>query len=561
MRHRTIRGSGHAAVWAIPLGGLTAVLLLGSCTRTLHREPGPPRAQIPGVTDRQPDAAQAAAAAASMRAVGPDTNVDSATAPTRSIVDEAMEDPAELNARSKPPIGGISGATTSFVVQVGKSKLIDFERPVRRVSMGNPQVADIVLVSPTSILVNGLSKGDTSLILWDANGVSEVHTISVEESSDRQVLLEITVAELNRTAMEEHGVDFRVLRTNLGLVLQPAKIAPLTGLFPPQPPSPPLQVVTGENVTLGIVDPKRDIAAFFEFIQREGLGKILARPRLVARSGNEAKFLSGGEIPIIIAEALQTSITFKEFGTRLRFKPTVLADDTIDLEVAPEVSEPDFANGVTLFGFRVPAFITRRADTRVRLQDGESLVIAGLYKDTRVESTQKVPYLGDVPWLGYLFRKTTYTRTKTELMIVVRPRLADPTPAGVSIAVPDREAFRPEEVRSQRTDAPVSRPRVTGPIDSDAPSFDGAVSAAGDPAVKGWSVQVSVGPDRDAADALTAMLQQHGFSAYVVPFQRNGASPLYHVRVGRYASMEDAIQAAKRLRTEPGIYDAVVVSD
>ena len=109
-----------------------------------------------------------------------------------------------------------------------------------------------------------------------------------------------------------------------------------------------------------------DVAAFFEFIQREGLGKILARPRLVARSGNEAKFLSGGEIPIIIAEALQTSITFKEFGTRLRFKPTVLADDTIDLEVSPEVSEPDFANGVTLFGFQVPAFITRRADTRVR---------------------------------------------------------------------------------------------------------------------------------------------------------------------------------------------------
>src|SRR6185436_15583941 len=137
----------------------------------------------------------------------------------------------EPDQRAQPPrpIGGISGSTTSFVVQVGKSKLIDFARPVRRVSVGNPAVADIVLVSPKSILVNGLGKGDTSLILWDANGVSEVHTISVEESSDRQVLLEITVAELNRTAMEEHGVDWRVLRTDLGLVFQPAKVVPLSG--------------------------------------------------------------------------------------------------------------------------------------------------------------------------------------------------------------------------------------------------------------------------------------------------------------------------------------------
>jgi Flp pilus assembly secretin CpaC len=375
------------------------------------------------------------------------------------------------------------------------------------------------------------------------------------------VLLEITVAELNRTAMEEHGVDWRVLRTDLGLVFQPAKVAPLTGLFPPQTSQPPLQSQLGDNVTLGVVDPKRGVAAFFEFIQREGLGKILARPRLVARSGNEAKFLSGGEIPIIIAEALQTSVTFKEFGTRLRFKPTVLADDTIDLEVSPEVSEPDFANGVSLFGFQVPAFITRRADTRVRMQDGESLVIAGLFRDTRTETTQKVPYLGDIPGLGYLFRKTSYDRVKSELMIVVRPRLADPTPQGVSIAVPDREALRPEEVRTQRTDAPVSRPRLTSPLATGEPTEDAALSPPGDPAVKGWSVQVSVGPDGEAAEALAASLRDRGYSAYVVPYQRYGAAPLYHVRVGRYSTMEDGLQVAKRLRSEPGIYDAVVVSD
>src|SRR6185369_3349612 len=118
----------------------------------------------------------------------------------------------------------------SFVVQSGKSRLIELDRPVRRVSVGEPEVADIILVSPTSILVNGRKPGDTSLILWDQHGVTEVHTISVEEASERQVLLEVTVAELNRTAIEDHAVDFRVLRDDLGLVFLPGQIAPFTGL-------------------------------------------------------------------------------------------------------------------------------------------------------------------------------------------------------------------------------------------------------------------------------------------------------------------------------------------
>jgi pilus assembly protein CpaC len=531
---------------------MVAVLSFGSCTASLNRPPGPPRATLPGLEERK------AAAAGATSAVTPGTNLAEPSAAMRSIIDEvaadpAIEDPGRAPARTK--------SATSYVVQAGKSRLIEFERPVRRVSLGNPEIADIVLVTPQSLLLNGLRAGDTSLILWDADGVSQVHTISVEESSDRQVLLEITIAELNRTAMEEHGVDFRVLRTDLGLILQPAKVAPLTGLFPPTPPDPLFQKTLGDNVTFGILDPKRDIAAFVEFIQREGLGKVLARPRLVARSGHEGKFLSGGEIPIIIAEALQTSVTFKEFGTRLRFKPTVLADDTIDLEVNPEVSEPDFANGVSLFGFQVPAFVTRRADTRVRLQDGESLVIAGLFRDTRAESTEKIPYLGDVPGLGYLFRKTSYDRIKSELMIVVRPRLAEPTPAGVAIAVPDRESLRPEEVRTQRTDAPVARPRITLPLPTDEPSHDGNLSTSGDPAVKGWSIQVSVTPDAEAAQALMARLLDRGEQAYVVPFRRYRADPLYHVRIGRYPTMEDAIRAAQRLRTLPDIQDAVVVSD
>ncbi len=552
MGHPSTGGCGGGGVHrTIVLGCALASLALGSCTRTLHDE-GPPRPPNPGL-----DALRAS------RATVPDPPRDALDTPTstetmRSLIDEVGRVPSD--GEPLAPAGGISSAAASFVVQSGKSRLIELDRPVRRVSVGEPEVADIILVSPTSILVNGRKPGDTSLILWDQHGVSEVHTISVEEQSERQVVLEVTIAELNRTAMEQHGVDYRVLRSDLGLFFLPAQIAPFTGNFPPLSGQPLFDLHPSDQVTLGVLDPKRDIAVFFEFIQKEGLGKILARPRLVARSGHEAKFLSGGEIPIVIAEALQTSVIFKEFGTRMRFKPTVLADDTIDLEVAPEVSEPDFANGVTLFGFSVPAFVTRRADTRVTLRNGESLVIAGLFRDTRTENTQKVPYLGDLPALGYLFRKTSYDHTKNELMIVVRPRLTQPTPPGVAVAVPDREPLQTAEVVSQRTNAPVTRPRISKPASPDAATADANITPGREHRLNGWSVEVDASPDPTASDALVASLRSRGFPAHVTTTP-SGATKIYHVRVGPYVTTEDAIHVAERLRHERDVHQATVVSD
>ncbi len=540
-----------------------AALLLPACTRTLNNE-RPPRPPVPPSAELRPNHEPATAGVAE--------NDNVIVREERSIIDEVGVEPEP----PKPPpprtngIAHLSAAAEAFIVQSGKSRLVKLDRPVRRVSVGDPAVADIILVSPKEILINGQKPGDTSVIFWDQHGVSEVHTISVQETSDRQVLLEITVAELNRTAMEQHGVDYRVLRTDFGMVFQPAKIAPLvTGnTFPPTGNQPVFPLQAAENVTLGILDPQTGVSAFFQFIQNEGLGKILARPRLIARSGREAKFLSGGEIPIVIAEALQTSVTFKEFGTRIRFKPTVLGDDSIDLEVAPEVSEPDFANGVNLFGFRVPAFIARRADTRVIMRDGETLVIAGLFNDTRQENEQKVPYLGDLPLAGYLFRHTTYTRTKNELMIVVKAKIADVIPPGVSVAVPDREPLQREDVRTKPTQAPVTRPRLSNPVPGDEPATSDdpryTPSAPIEPGVRsrthGWSVQVVATPDSVEADTLVSDLRGRGYNAYQVAIQRDWRA-LYRVRVGPYGSMGEATKAAGRLRREPGIREAVVVSD
>ena len=133
----------------------------------------------------------------------------------------------------------------------------------------------------------------------------------------------------------------------------------------------------------------------------------------------------------MIAQALNSSIVFKQFGTSVEFIPTVIGRDDIELLVKPEVSQPDFAQGVTLFGFTVPAFVTRRAETMVRLQRRQTLIIAGLIlAQNPVATVQKVPYLGDIPYLGGLFRTTSHTTQETDLVMSVTPQIVRPLPRG-----------------------------------------------------------------------------------------------------------------------------------
>jgi pilus assembly protein CpaC len=164
-------------------------------------------------------------------------------------------------------------------------------------------------------------------------------------------------------------------------------------------------------------------------LETEGLSKILAQPTVVARSGETADFLVGGEIPIPIAQGGSfgsITVEYKSFGISVQFTPTVLSNDQIHLKIAPEVSEPDFTLGSVIAGFLVPAFRTRRASTGVDLRDGESFAIAGLLSEDIVESVEKFPVLGDVPVLGALFRSSQFQREETELVLVVTPRLVEP---------------------------------------------------------------------------------------------------------------------------------------
>jgi pilus assembly protein CpaC len=143
----------------------------------------------------------------------------------------------------------------------------------------------------------------------------------------------------------------------------------------------------------------------------------------------------------------------------VKFIPTVIDsnDGEIELQVNPELSEPNYAQGVQLFGFTVPSFVTRRASTRVRLRENQTLIIAGLILDTNTSTISKVPYLGDVPYLGTFFRHTYWNHIKSELLMTVTPQIIQPIPAGAQVALPiERGQMNTEEVRTK----PLSSPDV-----------------------------------------------------------------------------------------------------
>jgi pilus assembly protein CpaC len=156
----------------------------------------------------------------------------------------------------------------------------------------------------------------------------------------------------------------------------------------------------------------------------------LAEPTLITLSGKRANFLAGGEFPIPVPQGtgvgLVVTIQYKPFGVGLNFTPTVLSGNKINMEVAPEVSELDFSQAVTVNGFIIPSLTTRRVSTNIELGDGQSFAIAGLLKSDVRESVDKYPVLGDIPILGALFRSTSFQKNETELIILVTPHLVKP---------------------------------------------------------------------------------------------------------------------------------------
>jgi pilus assembly protein CpaC len=178
-------------------------------------------------------------------------------------------------------------------------------------------------------------------------------------------------------------------------------------------------------------------------LQQKNLLQILAEPNLIAVNGKEASFLAGGEFPFPIVQPGQgftaVSISFKEFGVRLRFTPVIMPNGNIHLRVVPEVSQLDFTNGLTISGFNIPALSTRRADTEFELQDGQSFAIAGLIDNRLTTISDKIPGLGEIPILGNLFKSKNAQKSKTELMVLCTVHRIAPSnqePAGPAYPQP-----------------------------------------------------------------------------------------------------------------------------
>jgi pilus assembly protein CpaC len=185
-------------------------------------------------------------------------------------------------------------------------------------------------------------------------------------------------------------------------------------------------------------------------LEQKGVARSLAEPNLVALSGDTASFLAGGEYPIPVPGSLGTvTIDYKKYGVGLAFTPTVLSGGLINMKIEPEVSQLDFSHTVTIAGLAVPPLIVRRASTTVELRDGQSFVIGGLLQSVGQNAISQMPWLGDMPVLGALFRSASYQKNETDLAIIVTPRLVQParpgdvikTPLDVSSPVNDVDLF------------------------------------------------------------------------------------------------------------------------
>src|SRR3989440_6826600 len=393
----------------------------------------------------------------------------------------------------------ISSEGQALHILVGKSVVVNVQAPITRVLSSNPAVIETLATSPTEIVVEGRAAGSSSLILWDQSGRSQmldvivdvdvsglrsaiertypdqhidvqadggrliltgkvtdpkmiedltkmsgvysnqiVNSLTLGISHDRQVLLEVKFAEVDRTKFAQFGVN--LLSTGAGNTLGTTTTGQFGGFGPqhitdiagPGTHSGTFTTDQTLNNVLNIFLFRFDIhfGAVIQDLEQKSVLQILAEPNLMALNGQKATFLAGGEFPFPLVQPgngfTAVTIQFKPFGVKLDFTGNISNDGTIRLHVAPEVSTLDFTNALAIQGFTVPAISTRRAETELELKDGQSFGIAGLLDNRAQAQLSKVPGIGDIPVLGQLFRSRNVNKSNTELLVLVTPHIVDP---------------------------------------------------------------------------------------------------------------------------------------
>jgi pilus assembly protein CpaC len=275
---------------------------------------------------------------------------------------------------------------------------------------------------------------------------------AVQPARSNQVLLRVRFAEVSRSALTELGVSFFTgptgIRNTLGRIttqqfpstqFQEMEWSKSSADF-----GAPVDAASGkftfsDFLNFFVLSEKYDLGLLLRALSQRGLFQSLAEPNLVAESGKEASFLAGGEFPIPIAQGsganIGISVQFKEFGVRLTFTPTVIGE-RVHLKVRPEVSTLDFNNAVVFSGFRIPALTTRRTETELELGNGQTFAIAGLLNNSMTQQLSRVPGIGDIPILGYLFRSKAARKDQTELVVMITPQILEPGSFGVTNQLP-----------------------------------------------------------------------------------------------------------------------------
>lgn len=369
-----------------------------------------------------------------------------------AVTDPTVAEPVPLASPNKIMIQGKQVGTTDLIIQqAGGAPFYRYEITVSRdLTDLVRRIDDIVEGAPPStyalrdrIVVEGPVDDLETL-----ERVAQMATVYDEDfvnlmtvRGDHQVQLEVVFAEVSRTQLRELGLnvlygnqDAAVGLTspgsNTGNIVQFGELESTIngGIIP--------AAAAGTFQLLGFAS-DLDFGAILSVLDDNRLSKILAQPTLVALSGQQAEFLAGGEIPVPAPSgAGAISITYKEYGVKLVFIPTVLAGNVVDMRVQVEVSEPDFSTGTRLTGIEVPGFISRKGKSHLRIESGMTFAMAGLLNEQTVWSRAQVPLLGDIPVLGALFRYVRHQREETELVIFVTPRLVRPLGPGEVPAPP-----------------------------------------------------------------------------------------------------------------------------
>jgi pilus assembly protein CpaC len=427
---------------------------------------------------------------------------------------------------------------SKILIEVDKAEVIRLPQPAAKVFVADPDIADLRVLDPSSIIVFGKKAGTTSVLAFSRSGGTKRYIVEVERqtsnieqtiehavpgadvgvastpngvtisggvrsphdalilkktasqflsdkeqmamnvgvSGSTQVNLRVRVAEVSRNVVKFLGFNWDAVFNNgriaVGLLTGRQPVTTF-GNFIRDP-----STNQYDSLGLGYQSGPASVSTLIDALQTEGLVTILAEPNLTTTSGEPASFLAGGEFPVPVAQSLQeVTIEWKRFGVSIEFTPTVLDAHRINIKVRPEVSELSATGSVTLDGITVPALAVRRADTTVELASGQSFAIAGLFQNNVQNQIQQMPWLGDVPVLGALFRSASFQRNESELVIIVTPYVVQPASGPGELHLPTEGivfASDLEQLLLGRLTTPQGTVQTPEPASADRPHLSGA---------------------------------------------------------------------------------------